>query len=295
MRRVVIPAVVSAIIGLGMSTGSAPAAAAAVPYSDPAVTGYVGFCDAAGHNVTSGSLDAVPFVAKAVSSAAASAHYSGPGRVAYVEAYQPREGVTPGEWSGEPLISASVYSNPAHPMAVGTKGDTSIGQFVGDFPANWDGFVQVRMYLQAANAPYDPLHYAATDIQVQGNAWHVVRGGTAACSAGTARSLASVLAPSAAAGKYSSTPAAVRSKERVPRSSAPRAAAGSTGNDGSATSSALPPATAGAGGSSGGSFPTGYVVLGTLVAALAGALLVTQRRNLRGRPGRRRGTSASST
>jgi hypothetical protein len=286
MKRV--GAVISAAVlfGLALLAGTGPAAAASVPYTDPAVTGYIGFCDAHGHSIQSGSLDAIPFVAKALSSTPAKAPYNSPGSAAFLNAYQPRQGVTPAEWSGESMITSSIFSNAAHPAVVGTKGDISMRQFVQDAPPTWDGFVQLRMYLKSPNDPYDALHYVATDIQVNGNSWHVVRGGNVACSAGTARSLTSILAPSAAAGRYNqpvkplkTTPGVAPSSTSASDSSSGAAGAGSDTPSGSSSPVAAQH-------SSGSSFPTGVVVLGVLVVVLAGALLITQREKLRSVVGR---------
>ena len=286
MRRL---AAAAALVGAALLLTAGPAVAQSAPYTDPMATGYIGFCDAHGHSVQSGSLDAIPFVAKAISSTGVKAPYNAPGSSAWLNAYQPRQGVTPPEWSGEQLISASLFSTAAHPAVVGTKGDISLRQFVQDAPPQWDGFVQLRMYVKAPTTPYDALHYAATDIQVSGNSWHVVRGGTVSCSAGTGKSIGALLAPSAAAGKYNqpvkpekSTPGITPSTSAGTSSSS--TSAGVAGTDSDSGSPAAQRA-------SSSSFPTGYVVLGALVALLAVALLMTQRQKLQTALGRRRNST----
>lgn len=287
MNRAIAGILTGAVLAIGTIGVAAPARADGVPYTDPAKTGYFGFCDAQGHNVTSGSLDAVPFVASAVSSVPAPSPYDGKGRVAFVDAYQPRQGVTPPEWSGEELISASAYTNPAHPMVVTTKGDISLRQFVQDYPPSWHGFVQLRMYLKTPDLPFDSLHYATADLQVDQNTWHLIGGGSVPCGAGHAQSIASILAPAAAKGRLNPalhTPVAGTSSTAHASAGGSRNArsSGATGSaPAAAASDSGPPPAAGAA-SSGDrtSFPTGYVVLGLVIAVLAIALVYTRRREL---------------
>jgi hypothetical protein len=280
MKRLIAASAAAAVLALVTFADAGPAAAESAPYSDPMATGYIGFCDAHGKSIQSGSLDAIPFVAKAISSTGVKAPYNAPGSSAWLNAYQPRQGVTPPEWSGEQLISASLFSTAAHPAVVGTKGDISLRQFVQDAPPQWDGFVQLRMYVKAPTTPYDALHYAATDIQVSGNSWHVVRGGTVSCQAGSGRSIGALLAPVAASGKYNQP---VKPEKSTPGSTP----SGPTGAGSSTASAGVAGTDSGSGSGSGAaqhapssSFPTGYVVLGALVAVLALALLMTQRQKL---------------
>lgn len=285
MRRATLALAAGFTFGAAMFAATGPAAADDVPYTDPSQVGYIGFCDAHNHPITGGSLDAIPFAAKAVSSAPAEAPYDGNGRVAFVNAYQPRSGIPPAEWSGEALISASFYSSPAHPTVVGTKGDVSMLQIVQDLPPQWDDLVQLRMYLKVPDLPYDALHYVATDIRIDGDTWHVARGGTVPCDSGKATSIASILVPSAAAGAYNTTSA----------TSATPGGTGSAGSDGTSSTtptstpaqdsgslrSAAPAAETGSAASSNDSFPVGYVALGGLAAVIAAVLIFTQRRRFR--------------
>lgn len=280
MKRTFKIAAFGAVLGLSMLSGIGPAAAESVPYTDPMVTGYIGLCDAHGHSIQSGSLDAIPFAAKAISSTGVEAPYNAPGSSAWVNAYQPRQGVTPPEWSGEQLISGSIFSTAAHPAVVGTKGDISMRQFVQDAPPAWDGFVQLRLYVKSPTAPYDALHYAATDIQVSGNSWHVVRGANVPCSAGTGRSIVSILAPSAAAGKYNQPVKPLKSTPGITPSASGTAAGSSSTDAASGGSSAGSGSGNAAQRSSDSSFPVGYVVLAALIVVLATALLLTQRQKL---------------
>lgn len=289
MRRAA--GITAALAALAVATlgVAAPAAAGGVPYSDPAQVGTIGFCDAQGHPIDSGSLDAVPFAAKAIGSAAAAPPYDQGEKVAYLEAYQPREGLTPLEWSGEQLISPSVYADAAHPTVIGTAGEISLRQFVEDYPPQWDGLVQLRLYLKTDEMQTDVLHYAATDLRIDGATWQVVNGGAVSCSQGRARSVAAILAPSAAGGALNSgdNPAPTDGGSPAsPRTGDPSdptgGAAPSNLPSGPAATDGAHAAASAAPASDDGSFPTGYVVLGGLAALLALALALSNRDRLRG-------------
>ena len=80
------------------------------------------------------------------------------------------------------LTASSRYENPAHPKAQATDGDDRLADFLGLFPASWDGLVQLRLYLGAPGLQTLTQTYAATDIQVSGDSWKVVRGGSVPCA-----------------------------------------------------------------------------------------------------------------
>lgn len=277
--------VLAAVTGFVSIFAAIPAMAQDVPYTDPAAVGTITFCDAHGHQIDGGTLGPIPFVAKAIGSAPLSAPYDSPGSAAYLDAYQPREGVTPPEWSGEELISGSFFKTSGRPAVVGTKGDISMRQFVQDAPPQWDGFVELRLFVRGPNGEFDPLHYSASDIQVSGDSWHVVRGGDLPCNSGTARSIASLLAPSAASGKLNSgdNPPPERSSGSPGASDAP-----STGSDdpntspdpGETSSDTAVVGSSNAATADDGSVPVGYIVLATLVVVLAAALAFAKRREI---------------
>jgi hypothetical protein len=177
------------------SAAAGPSVATRAPFSDPNAVGYIGLCSSSGGQITSGSISSSPFAWRAVSSAAAHGPYDNSYRTATLLAYQPQQGLTPGEWSGSELTASSRYSNPAHPMAEATPGDGSLQDFMADFPPRWDGFLQLRIYLSTADAQPYSLRYPALDIQVIGNTWYAVGGGTVNCNAGTAESIESILLP----------------------------------------------------------------------------------------------------
>lgn len=206
-----------------------PAQAASVPYTDSRVQGYLSLCDAAGKPITGGQTATTPFVAAAIGSTAAPAPYNVKGATATLYAYQPRQQIDPGEWSGEQLTGSAQFSSSAHPMAVSTLLDSSLADFVADFPPKWDGFVQLRIYLSAPNQSVYSLKYDAADIQVTGSTWKVIRGGSALCGTGTATSnedhlIPQQLASASASASRAAAAAAVSGASNAPTSSTANAA-----------------------------------------------------------------------
>ena len=92
------------------------------PFTDPNAVGYIGLCNTAGHQLESGNINTTPLAWRAVSSEPSHAPYNNAWRTAILMAYQPQQGLSPGEWSGDQLTASSRYSNPAHPMANGRAG-----------------------------------------------------------------------------------------------------------------------------------------------------------------------------
>jgi hypothetical protein len=251
--------------------GSAPASAdGALPYTDPAVTGSIGLCDVHGHNVLSGHVTDQPFVWLAVGSSAAGTSYGKAGRTAFLAAYQPRQGVAPGDWSGFQLAAASRYSSPAHPMSQSTPGSSSLRDFLGRYPATWDGLVELRLVLAGPNLAPRTSSYDATDIRVTGQTWQVVRGGTGPCTAGTATSTAVLLGLPDAQG--TPRPGAVASPPPL-RVNPVRQVTG--GSSAASSAAALPAARSTTSRSTG--FGTGLLV-GAAVPVLGGLALLVRRR-----------------
>jgi hypothetical protein len=184
---------ISVVFGAGTA-----AAATKVPYTDPDAVGSIGLCDQQGQTLTSGSIYDKPFVWKAIDETAAPAPYNSAGATATLFAYQPRQGVDPGDWSGTQLGASARFTNPAHPTAALTGLDGSLSVFVADFPPQWNGFVQLRIYLGAPNEPAAGGSYDATNIRVNGDRWSVVGGSSVSCGSGSAVSLEQVLATTSA-------------------------------------------------------------------------------------------------
>jgi hypothetical protein len=195
------PTIVLGLLGVVSSVlvgAGAAAASTGVPYVDNRVAGSIGLCDEKGQPLTHGSVDTKPFVWKAVDATAAPAPYNGNGATATLYAYQPRQGVDPGEWSGEQLSASSRFSDPAHPAAALTGLDDSLSAFLGDFPPQWNGLVELRIYLGAPNEPPYSQTYDAANIAINGSNWKLVGGSPVSCDSGSAVSLEQVLATSSA-------------------------------------------------------------------------------------------------
>jgi hypothetical protein len=177
-RRVAILGLLALVLSLASVpvVRSAPpvSAAPAVPYTDPASDGYIGLCNQQGQQITSGSVSAAPFVWRAVSSQPAPAPYNGAGGTAILTAYLPMQGLPPGDWSGEQLTASSRYSNPQVPMAQATAKDVPLQDFLEDYPPEWDGFIQLRLFLGAQDQPAYVQRYPALNLEISGNAWTAV-------------------------------------------------------------------------------------------------------------------------
>jgi len=264
--------VAGGVLGIG---SAAHAAGSGTPYRDPSAVGYIGLCNNAGHQITSGSIKTTPFAWRAVSSTAAQAPYNASGRTATLYAFQPRQGIPPGEWSGEQLTSSARYTNAAHPMVAATSGDDSLEDFMQDFRPAWDGLLQVRMYLGAPDHPIYSLTYPALDIQVTGNTWHEVEGGTVSCTSGKSVSLETIVLPKATPHPHKSKNGTGQSSNGPTASSSPKA---STAPGAAGGGSASPLATRPAADSS----HTTSIVVGVLIAAfvvlVAVGYLVSRRR-----------------
>lgn len=81
-------------------------------------------------------------------------------------------------------------------MAAATSGDKSLAGFIQAFHPKWDGFLQLRIFLGAADEQTYSLHYPSLSIHVVGDTWTAVGGGPVNCASGTAESLESIVLPS---------------------------------------------------------------------------------------------------
>jgi MYXO-CTERM domain-containing protein len=192
LTRLLLAVTAMAVLTVG---GAAGAQASTRPYPDVDVIGGITLCAQNGAQLTSGSIATKPFVWRAVGSTAAPAGYQA-GGTATLYAFQPRRGVDPGDWSGEQLTASARYSSVAHPTAAATYADYPLRTFLGDYPAGWNGYVQLRLYLSAPGQSPASASYDAADIQVSGGTWRLLDGGPADCAAaGRAESLETVTLP----------------------------------------------------------------------------------------------------
>ncbi len=153
-----------------------------VPYDDPRSTGSLTLCSADGEPVTEGSVDDRPFAAVVVGETGLPAKADPAGAVGTLYGYQPRAGVAPAEFSGSQITAATRLGEPAEPAVAVTADAWSIGDFAAAFPADLDGYVQLRLLLGT------PAHgtlldgYDTADLRIEGDTWHLVSGGRASCA-----------------------------------------------------------------------------------------------------------------
>jgi hypothetical protein len=224
-----------------MIAASGTATAAVVPYTDTNATGGITLCDAQGHTKTSGPVGG-PLAATAVGGSAAVAPFNGDHRSAILTAYQPRKAIDPGSWSGQSMTGLSQYTNAKNPMVEILPRDYTLEGFLTGYPTQWDGLVQLRVYLKAPNQGIKNDTYAATTLKVTGSTWQQV--GAAAgdvCKTGTAVSIAHLLGLPAAA--PSTKPSGSGSTRPSGSGSTRPAGSGSTGTA-AASSSSRPGASA---------------------------------------------------
>lgn len=184
-------ALASAVTVVSAVPSTAFASGFKVPFTDPNQVGSLTLCNSHERPITSGSLLAIPFVWRAVSSTRVPAHYTR----ATLYLYQPLQYIDPGDWTSYQLTDDAGFSNPAHPMAQATYADNPLIWPDHSMPPYWDGLYQLRMIFTSPNkAPWTSTYPAAV-IRVTGNTWTLVQGGGSSCTDGTAVSVESVLLP----------------------------------------------------------------------------------------------------
>lgn len=178
--------VVVVVVVLRQVRGDDEGATAAVPYDDPQSGGLITLCSEDGEAVTGGSVEDTPFVDVAIGDTGLPSGTDPAGAVGTLFAYQPRVGVEPSEFSGTPLTAAGTLDDPVHPAVAVTEDVWSVGDFVTAFPADDDGYVQLRLVLgtpQAGTLTEEP--YDTADLRVDGDHWELVHGGDASCAGAT--------------------------------------------------------------------------------------------------------------
>jgi hypothetical protein len=272
-----IVAVTAASVALAWAVPAA-AQASTRPYRDVNAVGAITLCGHNGAQLTSGSISAKPFAWRAVDSTPAPTGYR-TGGTATLYAFQPRQGVDPGDWSGEQLTASSHYSSLAHPTAAATYADGTLASFLGDYPARWNGYVELRMYLGAPGQVPATVSYDAADLQVSGGTWRLLDGGPNDCAAaGQAISLETAALPAKQLRQ------AKKAAQDVAEQPAAATSPGPSGGQPSAPSNSASPATtsgvllasAGSGSSHSGRNVTVVTALALLVAA-GGALALRRR------------------
>ena len=169
----------------GLFAGAAGAAGSPPWEPDPSAVGSIVFYNAAGQQITGGSLTGTPIAAYAQGSTVVRAGDT----KATLYAFTPVINVAPGAWNGESLSSSTVYPNATAPAALagsslplvtGQASDTSLSSYIAAFPNNdssatdgYAGIYQLRLRTSAVGS--SPLStYDAVDIAVSGSTWSVV-------------------------------------------------------------------------------------------------------------------------
>ena len=171
-RFLVITACVAvvAVVGIVLATRSSAQASA---ITDGGSTGGITLYDQAGAPLTTGSVATHPFVAKAVSSIPLPAAYRAAGAKATLLAFQPRQGIPASAWSGDTLTAASPIADPAHPAVVAAATDFSLADFLDEFPARWDGTIELRIFVSAPGLPPMTTSYPSVMLHISGDTWTV--------------------------------------------------------------------------------------------------------------------------
>jgi len=154
-----------------------------VPYDDPQSSGLLTLCDESGNQVTKGSVDDTPFAPIVLGQTPVDERVPDDAVVnATLFGYQPREAVDSLEFSGSPIGGPVPFVNHDKPATRIVPDAWSIANFVEVFPARYDGYVQLRLITSTSGLGASTSSYDTADIKVDGDSWHVVRGGSASCS-----------------------------------------------------------------------------------------------------------------
>lgn len=181
----------AAAIAGAVLVGVANPAAATTPPWEPDTANQIGqihFYNAAGTEVTSGSINDDPFAKYAV---ATSDDPQTSNTVATLYAYTPVNGVLPINWTGEQLSATTTFPVPAgagvpavvsgagahRPVVTlndGAHGNINLAGYIADVPNNDTTTAYAGLYeLRIKTAGNDPKFWAA-DIQVSGTNWTLV-------------------------------------------------------------------------------------------------------------------------
>lgn len=263
---------VAAFCIVGFWAGALPAASAAsMPAADPHARGVLTLCDATGHAVGSGLVNAQPFVWKVVSPLAAHGPKAADDK-ATLMAFQPRPNVDPLAWSGAQLTGGSTYTNFAHPATAATAADPPLADFVGAHPLGTKGILELRLYLTGSNANGSPAPYAAADVEITGKTWRLLTTGSSSCRSSNAVSSETTLLPRSRLTARPASYGVVPLPKHAPAANLVGAKASATGASATAdpTSSSSSDAAGGGRGSSG--LPLGWLLGGLGLATVIGLL-----------------------
>ena len=146
------------------------------PDSDPSAVGYIGLCNQAGQQLTSGNVNTKPFAWRALSSQPAGAplqqcpaHCGSRSRISHNQACPPASGVATN------LPRTIRVTRTPDPDGSSDLRLRIPEDFIQDFHPKWDGFLQLRIYLGTQDQQTYSLHYPVLNIQVKGDTWRGCR------------------------------------------------------------------------------------------------------------------------
>lgn len=158
-----------------------------VPYDDPQSTGLLTLCDESGGRITKGGVDDTPFAPIVLGQTPVDDRVADDAVVnATLFGFQPRAAVDPLEFSGSPIGGPVPFVDHDRPATRVVEEAWSIANFVSVFPAEQDGYVQLRLITSTSGFGASTTSYDTADLKVDGDSWHVVRGGDADCSGAAA-------------------------------------------------------------------------------------------------------------
>ena len=189
IRRTIGALTASALLGGIVPTLAFQAAASATGWSAPwsadaNATGSLGFYDASGNAITSGSVDATPIAAYVKGSA--TLHDGNTKATLY--AFTPVSGTPAGGWSGEQLTTSSTYPNASAPGSLATStlpvvsgqvADKSLSEYIANFPNNdtstsgYKGLYVLRLKTSGLGSPQTTTYDQAV-VYVSGSTWRLV-------------------------------------------------------------------------------------------------------------------------
>ena len=191
LKAVVVPLAATAIL-----VGTAGIAFAAAPPYEPAAGSIGGliFYNSSGAQVTTGNLADDPF--------AAYVQATTPGRPgddkATLFGFLPKNGQSPGQWSGEALTASPVYPNAGAPgqlgttslpVLTGTSGDLTLEDLIQSFPNtatdSYAGLYQLRLETSGPGQSANTAAYDSADIVISGSTWTEVYSADASPTATT--------------------------------------------------------------------------------------------------------------
>lgn len=185
LAAVAVAAAASGALVVGLAgAASAQTAPPWEPLPNPPEAGSLLFFNAAGQQITGGTLSSAPLAAYVEGTATLRAGDT----KATLFGYTPVLGQAAGTWSGEQLSASTAFPNTAAPGALGTTGlplvtgsatDESLSTYIADFPnsdtSTTDGYggVYVLRLVTSANGLSDTSSYDSADILVSGTTWSV--------------------------------------------------------------------------------------------------------------------------